>query len=67
MKDNRCRHGLYLVGWFNCPQWDDGDSRHRVAAKRDRVEADGKLKAKASALSSGDLHVGAMTLNTALR
>jgi hypothetical protein len=23
--------GLYLVGWFNCPQWleDDGDPRHR--------------------------------------
>lgn len=67
LKDNRCRHGLYLVGWFNCPQWDAGDSRRGVAARRDRVEADGKLKAKASALSSGDLHVGSITLNTALR
>lgn len=22
LKDNQCRHGLYLVGWFNCDQWD---------------------------------------------
>jgi hypothetical protein len=23
LRDNRCQHGLYLVGWFNCEQWDD--------------------------------------------
>ena len=27
LKDNSCRHGLYLVGWFNCPQWDRADYR----------------------------------------
>src|SRR5207302_1755053 len=21
LHDNQCRHGLYLVGWFNSPQW----------------------------------------------
>ena len=22
LQDNRCQHGLYLVGWFNCDLWD---------------------------------------------
>ena len=67
LKDNRCRHGLYLVGWFNCPQWDPEDSRHKVAAKRDRTEAGRKLEGRAAALSEGGVRVRAMTLNTTLR
>lgn len=33
LADNDCRHGLYLVGWFNSPQWDDSDSNKKVAMK----------------------------------
>ena len=27
LKDNQCQHGLYLIGWFNCEQWDNKDRR----------------------------------------
>ena len=27
LHEGSCRHGLYLVGWFNCEKWDPGDSR----------------------------------------
>lgn len=27
LRDNQCRHGLYLVGWYMCSQWDGGDHR----------------------------------------
>lgn len=67
LEDNRCRYGLYLVGWFKCPQWDPEDSRHKVTARRDRAEVHKKLESRASALSERDLHVKSMTLNTALR
>lgn len=23
LKDNQCRHGIYLVGWYMCDQWND--------------------------------------------
>ncbi len=23
LKDSPCRHGIYLVGWYMCDQWDD--------------------------------------------
>ena len=22
LRDNQCQYGLYVVGWFNCNQWD---------------------------------------------
>lgn len=67
LEDNRCWHGLYVVGWFNCPQWDTEDSRHKVAARRDRAEVHKKLEIRASALSERDVHVRSITINTALR
>ncbi len=29
LADNSCSSGLYLVGWFDCQQWDDNDSRRK--------------------------------------
>ncbi|QIN84410.1 hypothetical protein GBA63_18515 [Rubrobacter tropicus] len=67
LRDNRCRHGLYLVGWFNCPQWDKEDPRHKTAMRRDPKDALRKLNAKAAKLSQGDLRVEAFLINAALR
>lgn len=67
LEDNRCRHGLYLIAWFSCPQWDPEDSRRKVAMRRNREEVHQKLESRASSLSERDLHVRAMILNTALR
>lgn len=67
LKDNRCRLGLYLVGWYNCPQWDSGDYRLRQAPKMSLEEARSHFDAQARRLSSGELEVCAFVLNTALR
>jgi hypothetical protein len=29
LKDNQCRHGIYLVGWYMCDQWDDDQGQKR--------------------------------------
>ncbi len=67
LKDNPCRHALYLVGWYNCPQWDPDDDRRARARKRSREEAQREFDAQAERLSGADLEVRAFVLNAALR
>jgi hypothetical protein len=33
LAESQCDHGLYVVGWFLCPYWDDGDSRKAQARR----------------------------------
>ncbi|WP_156090437.1 NACHT domain-containing protein [Planktothrix paucivesiculata] len=65
LKDNRCQHGLYLIGWFNCLQWDSKDSRK--PPKLSIEEARQKFEAQAAELSKQGVKVKAVVLNTALR
>ncbi|MEP1077235.1 hypothetical protein NDI52_17685 [Leptolyngbya sp. PL-A3] len=65
LKDNRCQHGLYLIGWFNCKQWDNKDSRK--PPKLNIEEARQKFEAQATELSKQGIKVKAVVLNTALR
>jgi predicted NACHT family NTPase len=67
LKDNRCQHGLYLIGWFNCAQWDDKDYRKSRAPKLTISQAQEQYEAKASELSRGGRCVKALVINTALR
>jgi len=67
LKDNQCQHGLYVVGWFNCPQWDPEDSRHKQAPKHDIAEARRRFEAQAVELSQGAVRVKASVIDTALR
>jgi len=67
LKDNQCQHGLYVVGWFNCPQWDPQDSRHRQAPEYDIEEARKRFEAQAGELSQGAVRVKAFVIDTALR
>lgn len=67
LRDTEYRHGLYLVGWFICPQWDTDDPRQVSAARRDLAMTRKRLEIQASKLSQGDLHVRPVILNTALR
>jgi len=46
-----CRHGIYLVGWYECEVWDRSDRRHRPslgcareALERDLCEAAAELE-----------------------
>lgn len=65
LKDNTCQHGLYLIGWFNCKQWDKKDSRKPPKIKLEKARE--KFEAQAAELSQQGVKVRAFVLNTALR
>jgi len=48
LRDNSCRHGLYLVGWFRCEGWDGNDSRRErdpwSTLDESRRELDGQAR-----------------------
>ena len=67
LEGNRRRHGLYLVGWFNCDQWDDEDSRKGWVSKQDINAVQESLDRRACQLSEEDLRVRSVVLDTALR
>lgn len=39
LKDNQCRHGIYLIGWYVCPQWDPEDWRNKATPNWSLEEA----------------------------
>lgn len=67
LQDNTCQYGLYLIGWFNCDQWDSSDYRKNKAPKMSAVEAQNKFNQQAEDLSLSGVMVKAFVLNTALR
>jgi hypothetical protein len=67
LAENPCRHGLYLVGWFSCAQWDAADDRQTRTPKMTLQEAQRFFDDQAATLSQRDLFIRAFVLNTALR
>lgn len=70
LKENPCRYGLYLVGWFNCKQWDPADYRKSDAPTLDIEEAREKFAAQAIHLSADpirDVLIRSFVLNTVMR
>jgi hypothetical protein len=68
LAESLCRHGLYLVGWFSCPQWDADDGRKKRTPKKMTFEKARRFfDDQAAALSKQDLVVRALVLNTSLR
>jgi predicted NACHT family NTPase len=67
LKDNTCQHGIYLVGWFDCKQWDNSDSRKNKAPEISINEARENFEKQAEQLSQSGVQVKAFILNTALR
>ncbi|WP_229536375.1 NACHT domain-containing protein [Pelosinus baikalensis] len=67
LRDNDCKHGLYLVGWFNCPQWDKKDSRRRKAFHHDLESLTTVLNSQAIKLSEGGSNIRVVILDASLR
>lgn len=67
LKESACEHGLYLVGWFNCTQWDPADSRKAKVPKHTKEEAQRRFNAQVAGLSAGSVSVRAVVMDTALR
>jgi len=66
LKDSHCQHGLYLVGWFNCENWDDKDYRKGQAMKITMEKAQESLDSQAISLSKVDLKIKSLIINAAL-
>jgi hypothetical protein len=67
LAENACQHGLYLVGWYRCAQWDNSDrNRTRSAAQRDLGELRAALEAQAEQVSSGGIRIRAVVLDASL-
>ena len=64
LRNNHCQYGLYLVGWFNCDQWDAQDYRRRDVLNLTLDEAKQKFSTQASELSLNSAHIEAFLLNT---
>ncbi len=71
LRDNPGRQGLYLVGWFNCPQWNDPDDHRKEDAPQITLEeARARFAQQAEELtarSEGRYLVKSFVLDTALR
>lgn len=67
LRDNACQFGLYLVGWFNCKQWDENDYRSKEAEKHDRSDLVSHLTKRAQELSKQDMLVRAKVIKASLR
>jgi hypothetical protein len=68
LKDNPCRHGVYLVGWFVCPQWnDEQDSRRKQVTVTSKEELHASLEAQAVQLSEHAYVIQAHVLDARLR
>ncbi|MTJ07164.1 NACHT domain-containing NTPase [Anabaena sp. UHCC 0204] len=67
LKNNTCEHGIYLVAWFNCQQWDKSDYRKGKAPKISIDQARENFNNQAKQLSQAGIKVKSFVLNTALR
>ncbi len=64
LRNNQSPYGLYLVGWFNCEQWDDTHYQKRASLRNlpDLGEARRKLEAQAAQLSRQGTIIRAVVL-----
>ena len=67
MKDSDCRHGLYLVGWFNCEQWDEDDWRRKRIPAWDLEEAREYFEKQARELRDRVMMMRSFVINASLR
>jgi hypothetical protein len=67
LKDNQCQHGIYLVGWFDCAQWDDDDYRKGDTPNKSIDEMQTQFDEQAAELSGRGVRIAAFVMNTALR
>jgi hypothetical protein len=64
------RHGLYVVGWFLCEQWDANDYRRAEARRQlppSLAEAQALFATQAAELSGGMRRAAAVVLDAVLR
>ena len=66
LRNNDCEHGIYLVGWFECPAWSKADSRRGRTPGWNVTEANGFFEKQAAALSDAGNEIVACVLDASL-
>jgi hypothetical protein len=67
LKDNPCNHGLYLIGWFMCSQWDEEDYRKSDTPKFTIYEAQQYFDKQAAEISKEGKVIKSIVINASLR
>ncbi len=67
LDEARCRHGLYLVGWYNCEVWTDDDYRKRQAPKISLDKAREQLQKQATELSKEGKGIKSFIVDTGMK
>jgi len=66
LKNNRCRTGLYLVGWFKCDKWDQNDYRYKDSPNYSMGEAKIRFERQAASLCTEDILLSSYILNLSI-
>jgi hypothetical protein len=66
LKDNSCKNGIYLVGWFACDRWRDADGRKKDCPHILATEAQRQFSQQAADLSEGGYLIRAYVLDLRL-
>jgi hypothetical protein len=66
LKDNRCKDGIYLVGWFSCTKWADSDPRKKECPRISLSEAKERFSQQAIALSMDGYNISSYVLDVSL-
>jgi hypothetical protein len=67
LKDNSCKNGIYLVGWFSHPKWAAaGDYRENQCPRMSLTEAKGQFAQQASQLSKDGYLIKSHVLDLSL-
>lgn len=67
LNESGCDHGIYLVGWFSCNQWDKRDSRKNKISVNDIEKARKKFDKQAKKISTDGKTIKSFIMNCALR
>ena len=66
LKNNRCRAGLYLIGWFICDKWDREDYRCKDSPRYSMGEAKIRFESQATSLCTEDILLKSYILNLSI-
>lgn len=67
MHESDCRHGIYLVGWFDCERWDKKDRRRKAVPPMAITTARTHFVKQAAELSNEGRRIASYVMNTGLR
>jgi hypothetical protein len=66
LKNNDCKHGIYLVGWFLCDSWSKRDSRRRAVKFKTLNDLNDHLTQQARGVSRAGNQIRAAILDASI-